>query len=444
MAISDVLQTVWHPILFRTLEKVFADYHGRPFQLRLWDGTTWESSHNSEFTLVVHHPEALRKLFVHPSELGAGEAYITGDFDVEGDIEAAFDLGDYLLNEPEASHFSHLSLTLLDKMPWGEKPATSTQRRQLHGPVHSKSRDLQAVRYHYDLPPEFFALWLDRRMLYSCAYFSNGNAADLDAAQTSKLDYISRKLRLQPGEELLDIGCGWGGLIVYAAAHYGVRAHGITLSVRQAEVARKRIHDAGLDDRCRVEVCDYREIESAQQFDKIVSIGMFEHVGEGLLPEYFERVCQLLRPRGAFLNSGISCSALLQRSGPSFIDRYVFPDGELVPLNQSLGAAEKAGFEVRDVESLREHYAMTLHEWVRRLQECSKQARDVTDNTTYRIWRLYMAGSEHWFRSGLLNLYHILFAKPLHGHSGMPLTRENWYPPQPRTSASFSSVRKPI
>lgn len=444
MAISDVLQTVWHPILFRALEKVFGDYRGRPFQLRLWDGTTWQSAHNSKFTLVLNHPEALRTLFVHPSELGIGEAYIFGDFDVEGDIEAAFDLGDYLLNEPEASHISHLFLTLLDKMPWGEIPATSMRCRQLRGPVHSKGRDLQAIRFHYDLPPEFFAQWLDGSMLYSCAYFSNGNAADLDAAQTSKLDYISKKLRLQPDDLLLDIGCGWGGLIVYAAAHYGVRAYGITLSVRQAEVARKRIHDAGLDDRCRVEVCDYREVESAQQFDKIVSIGMFEHVGESVLPEYFERAWQLLRPGGAFLNSGISRSPLLQHSGPSFIDRYVFPDGELVPLNKSLGAAEQTGFEIRDVESLREHYAMTLHQWVRRLQECSEKARDLTDDTTYRIWRLYMAGSEHWFRAGSLNLYQMLLAKPLHGHSGMPLTRADWYRTAPRTLVSLLSVPEPI
>jgi cyclopropane-fatty-acyl-phospholipid synthase len=265
-------------------------------------------------------------------------------------------------------------------------------------------------------------------MMYSCAYFANGDNPDLDEAQDSKLDYIAKKLRLQPGERLLDIGCGWGGLIVFVAKQYGVNAHGITLSLRQAEIARKRIHDAGLDGKCRVEVCDYRDIEAAKQFDKVVSIGMFEHVGEDLLPEYFGQVWRLLRAGGAFLNSGIASPPFgSKQDAPSFIDRYVFPDGELVQLNKSLGVAEETGFEVRDVESLREHYAMTLHEWVRRLEECSEKAQDITDEATYRIWRLYMAGSEHRFRSGSLNLYQMLLVKPLHGDSGMPLTRADWY-----------------
>lgn len=287
---------------------------------------------------------------------------------------------------------------------------------------------MQAVRYHYDLPPEFFALWLDRHMMYSCAYFADGDRSDLDAAQEHKLEYICRKLRLRPGDQLLDIGCGWGGLIMYAAAQHGVHAHGITLSIRQGEVARKRIHDAGLDDRCRVEVCDYRDIECAQPFDKIVSLGMCEHVGKALLPEYFKRVWQLLRKGGVFLNSGIACAfSQSRRDAPSFVDRYVFPDGELVPVSNSLGAAEAVGFEVRDVESLREHYAITLRRWVRRLEAYADTARNVTDETTYRIWRLYMAGSAHQFRSGELNLYHVLLAKPRNGSSGMPLTRSDWY-----------------
>jgi cyclopropane-fatty-acyl-phospholipid synthase len=425
MAISDVLQTVWHPILLRALDEMFADYSGEGFQLRLWDGTTWSKTGNSRFTLVLNNPEALRRLFVDPSELGVGEAYIAGDFEVEGDMDAAFELGDYLLGGTKVSGISELLLSVLDKMPSHERRATDWRRADLNGPVHSKNRDLEAIRYHYDLPPEFFALWLDRRMMYSSAYFADGDT-DLDGAQKSELDYICKKLRLRPSENLLDIGCGWGGLIVYAAAQYGVRAHGVTLSLRQAQIARERIHDADLDNQCRVEVCDYRDIQSAQQFDKIVSIGMFEHVGQGLLPEYFRHVWQLLRPGGAFLNSGIA-SSLSDRRRSAFIDRYVFPDGELVPLNKSLGVAEATGFEVRDVEGLREHYAMTLHQWVRRLEACSQKARDITDETTYRIWRLYMAGSEHRFRSGSLNLYQMLLAKPRQGDSGMPLTRADWY-----------------
>jgi cyclopropane-fatty-acyl-phospholipid synthase len=426
MAISNVLQTVWHPFVFRALNGVLAEYTGKPFQVRLWNGASWSTEGDPKFTIVLNSPEAVRRLFVEPTELEIGEAYIFGDFDVEGDMEAAFGLGDYLLNKHNDAGTSWLHL--IDKLPFHEAPVAGIQRTHLHGRVHSKKRDLQAIRYHYDLPPEFFALWLDPQMLYSCAYFENGNSPDLDAAQQRKLEYICKKLRLRPGEHLLDIGCGWGGFIVHAAAQYGVQAHGVTLSLRQAEIARKRIRDAGLEGQCRVEVCDYRDIESAQRFDKVVSIGMFEHVGEAHLPEYFHQVWKLLRPGGAFLNSGIACSySYYHRSGPSFIDHYVFPDGELVPLNKGLGVAEEIGFEVRDVESLREHYAMTLHEWVRRLESCSDRAREITDETTYRIWRLYMAGSEHWFRSGALNLYQLLLVKPWQGESGMPLTRADWY-----------------
>jgi cyclopropane-fatty-acyl-phospholipid synthase len=432
MAISSVLETLLHPFVCRTLKEELADYTGEPFQVRLWNGTTWGTPGNPKFTLVLNNAEALHRLFVDPTELGLGEGYIAGDFDIEGDMEGAFELGDYLLERANPPHLSSASLplTLLEKIPSHEDLRSDTHRAQVHGAVHSKNRDVQAIRYHYDLPPEFFKLWLDPRMLYSCAYFANGDDTDLDAAQNSKLEYIAKKLRLQSGENLLDIGCGWGGLIVYAAQHYGVQAHGVTLSLRQAEVARKRIHDAGLDGQCRVDVCDYRDIESGRKFDKIVSIGMFEHVGEALLPEYFHQVWQLLREGGSFLNSGIASSlSYSQRKGPSFNDRYVFPDGELVPISKSLSVAESAGFEVRDVESLREHYALTLRQWVRRLEVCADRAREITDQATYRIWRLYMAGSEHWFRTGMINLYQTLLVKPRHGQSGMPLTRADWYGP---------------
>jgi len=240
MAISNVLHTVWHLIFFRALDEVFADYPGTAFQVRLWNGTTWSRTSNPKFTVILNTPEALRRLFVHPSEVGIGEAYIAGFVDVEGDMQAAFELGDYLLCGTRACRISQLLLTVLGKMPYREEAGSNLQHHPLHGTIHSKSRDSQAIRYHYDLPPDFFALWLDRRMIYSCAYFADGNHADLDAAQNSKLHYISKQLRLRPGERLLDIGCGWGGFIVHAAAEYGVQAHGVTLSLRQAEVARKR------------------------------------------------------------------------------------------------------------------------------------------------------------------------------------------------------------
>ena len=406
---------------------LLADYPRRNFQVRLWDGSVLGSDH-PRVTVVLKNPEALREMFVSPSELSLGEAYIFDDLDIVGDIYAGFDLADYLLAQGsdglwQKLHFGSLfrSLPLL--------PETHKERRgaELNGALHSRQRDRQAIRFHYDLPPEFYALWLDRRLVYSCAYFSGAEECDLDTAQYRKLDYLCRKLRLRRGDRLLDIGCGWGGLLIHAASHYRAEVLGITLSVPQAEVARRRIREAGLNDRCQVDVCDYRDLEIDEPFDKIVSVGMFEHVGEAQLPEYFSKAWQLLRPGGAFMNAGISDSATHQRQGPSFIERYVFPDGELVPLSTSLGVAERCGFEIRDVESLREHYALTLRHWVRRLEAQAEQAKRVVDETTYRIWRLYMAAAAHGFRSARMNLYHTLFAKPANGESGMPLTRDDWY-----------------
>ncbi len=425
------LQSVFNPssvqVSIECLEELLADYPRRNFQVRLWDGSTWGSGQQARFTLVLKHAGALREMFLLPSGLTLGEAYIFDDFDVEGDIEAAFDLVDYLLgkdlNLPSSLHLAGL----LRKLPATRQPRTGRQPATLRGSVHSKGRDCQAISYHYDLPPEFFNLWLDPHMVYSCAYFTSAEDTDLDTAQQRKLDYICKKLRLRQGDRLLDIGCGWGALLIHAAAHYGVRAVGITLSVPQAEVARRRIQGSGLNDRCRVEVCDYRDFDSAQQYDKIVSVGMFEHVGEALLPEYFARAWQLLRPGGVFLNHGIALPTDHPENGPPLIDRYVFPDGELVPISASLGVAERSGFEIRDVESWREHYALTLHHWVRRLEAHAEEARRITDETTYRIWRLYMAASAHRFRLGQLNIYQALLAKSLHGDSGMPMTRADWY-----------------
>ena len=425
LTLSSVWKQTPAQLSIEVLSHLLALYPRHDFQVRLWDGSTWGTEQPPRFTLVLKHPGALRQMFLSPNELTLGESYIFDDLDIEGDIESVFDLADYLVAQG-SDGLTQLT-GMLRKLPVRREIHMGRQPAMLRGSVHSNDRDRQAISYHYDLPPEFFALWLDQRMMYSCAYFATGQDADLDTAQCRKLDYICRKLQLRRGDQLLDIGCGWGGLLIYAAMHYGAHVLGITLSVPQAEVARQRIRDAGLNDSCRVEVCDYRDLEVDQEFNKIVSVGMFEHVGEKHLAEYFSRVWPLLRSGGRFLNSGIAATASDHRQGPSFIDRYVFPDGDLVPLNTSLGEAERSGFEVRDVESLREHYALTLHHWVRRLEAHADEVRRITDETTYRIWRLYMAASAHRFRLNRLNLYQMLLAKPLHGQGCMPPTRADWY-----------------
>jgi cyclopropane-fatty-acyl-phospholipid synthase len=407
------------------LDDLFANVPNRDFQVRFWDGTIWGSEHSPTFTIVLKHPGALRRMFHDASELSLGEAYIYDDFDLEGDIEAAMELGEALVqSESSLSRRLHLAWGLR-KLPNGDHRGLSYSA-QLSGPVHSPSRDRQAIAYHYNLPTEFYAQFLDQRLVYSCAYFKT-REDDLDTAQVQKLDYICRKLRLRPGERLLDIGCGWGALVLHAAKEFGARALGITLSEPQAEVARTRIAAAGLTDRCQVEVRDYRDFDNTPEYDKIVSVGMFEHVGENLLSEYFRRAWNLLKPGGTFLNHGIAYSATYKRKGESFVEKYVFPDGELVPIHVALRAAEACGFEIRDVESLREHYALTLRHWVRRLEQHADQARHIASDIVYRIWRLYMAGSAYGFRSGRLNLYQVLLAKPSHGEAGLPLTRADWY-----------------
>jgi cyclopropane-fatty-acyl-phospholipid synthase len=411
------------------LQSLLSNYHPRDFAVRFWDGTTWEAEPGqpTRFTLVLKHPGALRKMFWPPNEVSLGEAYIYDDFDIEGDIEAAFALGDYLLNLRwgviERLRYGKYLL----RLPSNHRPRTGRRAAQLSNALHSKTRDRQAVTYHYDISNDFYALWLDRRMVYSCAYFSTADD-DLDTAQERKLDYICRKLRLGRGQRLLDIGCGWGGLAIHAAHHYGVEALGITLSQHQAKLANERIHSAGLADRCRVEVRDYRDVDEPKGYDKLVSVGMFEHVGESMLSEYFERAWRLLRAGGVFLNHGIACPvAEPARRGPFFTDTYVFPDVELVPISTTLRIAEMAGFEVRDVESLREHYALTPRHWVRRLEAHRDEVCRAADEATYRAWRLFFSGSAYRFQTGRRSVYQVLLAKPDQGDSRLPLTRADWY-----------------
>ena len=411
------------------LQDLLAGFRPRDFAFRLWDGSTLdpEPGEPLRFTMVIMHPGVIREMFLSPSELSLGEAYLQEDFDIEGDIGRAFALGDHLVRQPRGiAERLRLAQDLLS-LPRRKHPAVVRPLGRLRGVRHSLNRDRNAVTYHYDVSNDFYSLFLDERMVYSCAYFLSAGE-DLDTAQERKLDYICRKLRLRRGERLLDIGCGWGGLVIHAASRYGVEALGITLSEPQAAFANERIRRDGLSDRCRIEVRDYREDDGSPAYDKMVSVGMFEHVGETLLPEYFRRAFRMLRPGGVFLNHGIARNpAFPPVPGPSFSDHYVFPDGELVPISTMLFSAEASGFEVRDVESLREHYVLTLRHWVTRLEARRDEACKATDERTYRLWRLYMAGSGHKFRIGQNNVYQVLLSRPSGRECGLPLTRSDWY-----------------
>jgi cyclopropane-fatty-acyl-phospholipid synthase len=418
----------------RILEELFDRQATARVGVRLWDGTSWPDTAPRPATLVLRHPGALRAMFLPGTEVALGEAFIYDDFDVEGDLEQVFEIADGLTHAAEGLRKKIRLGGALLRLPSRDEAARAGARRgraHLSGKPHSVARDRQAVAYHYNVSNDFYALWLDRHMVYSCAYFQAPDDS-LDAAQEQKLEHICRKLRLVPGQRLLDIGCGWGGLLIYAAQHYGVDATGITLSQPQADLANRRIQEAGLAGRCRVRVCDYRELDEVQGYNVLVSVGMFEHVGADLLPAYFDQAYRLLRPGGVFLNHGIACRPGEEdyMGASSFSQAYVFPDGELEPINVPLRAAETNRFEVRDVESLREHYALTLRHWVRRLEANHSRALAVVDEPTYRTWRLYMSGSAQGFSSGRLNVYQSLLAKPGEdGRSGLPLTRQDWYRP---------------
>jgi cyclopropane-fatty-acyl-phospholipid synthase len=425
------------------LAELFGPAADRPFAVRFWDGTVdAPEGRDAAFTLALRTPGALRRMLLPPTEMSIVDAYLYGDVDVEGDMEAAANLGDLVgarLGRWRAA--ARLARRVL-ALPSGRRDTSTASERRWRGRLrrsHSVARDREAVRFHYDLGNDFFALWLDQRMVYSCAYFEHANV-DLDTAQEAKLDHVCRKLRLHVGERLLDIGCGWGALIIHAAKHYGAESLGITLSERQATLAQQRIAEAGLADRCRVEVRDYRELPGEGLFDKIASIGMVEHVGLRRLPDYFRAAYRVLKPGGLFLNHGIVSIAgarvrsLGQRLASRlwrrnvFINRYVFPDGILEPAALVIETAESVGFETRDVESLREHYAMTLRHWVRRLELQEREVVRLVGEFSYRVWRLYLAGSAYGFASGRIGVLQTLLAKPDRlGATGLPLTRADLY-----------------
>jgi cyclopropane-fatty-acyl-phospholipid synthase len=396
--------------------------------VRLWDGSYWPNADPKPATLVLSRPSALKEMLLSGTEAALGAAFLYQAFDIEGETEAAFELGDLILRQTEGWTKKLKLGFLLNRLPNREPKSEDLRVARLNGKEHSLERDREAIRFHYDLSNDFYALWLDRLMVYSCGYFKQ-ETDDLDTAQANKLDHICRKLELKPGHRFLDIGCGWGGLAIHAAKHYGVRAQGITLSENQLQFARHRIADEGLQDRVTVELRDYRELNEPGTYDAIASVGMVEHVGRKKLPDYFQKAADLLKEGGLFLNHGIGLGPVPMAAGAgSFIYEFVFPDTDLLPIGRMLDSADKARLEVRDVESLREHYATTLRHWVKRLEARREESLQHVNEMAYRIWRLYMAGCAHGFSSGHLSIYQTLLAKLTSGgESRAPSTRAGWY-----------------
>lgn len=395
---------------------------GAEVPVRLWDGTELG---DGAFRLVLEQPWSLRSLLVPPTDLNAGEAYVHGDVDIEGDIVAAIHA---IADGTDASIPLRSKARLVAELLRLPAPPLrpGDRRVALRGERHDPERDREAVRFHYDLGNDFFRLFLDRDLVYSCAYYDDGwdedPAAHLDAAQARKLELICRKLRLQPGETFLDVGCGWGSLVIHAARHHGVQAVGVTLSAEQAALARERVAQAGLGGTVEIREEDYREVGG--RHDAVASVGMFEHVGSEQLPTYFSRLHELTADGGRVLNHGITTGRRqqdreLSDDEDSFVGHYVFPDGALVPAWRAVQEMERAGFEVIDLQQLRRHYALTLRAWIERLEGAHARAVEIASETDYRIWRAYMAGSVVGFETNDLGVVQVLGSRD----AALPLDR---------------------
>ncbi|MEO6002686.1 MAG: cyclopropane-fatty-acyl-phospholipid synthase family protein [Opitutus sp.] len=413
----------------RFLRELFPHSATTNVGFKLWDGTRWPDLEERAATIVLNHAGAVQEMFGLGTEKGLAEAFIADHFDIEGSVEAACELADALEDGGEGDWWlTAKRLFHLRRASVAAHPRTWTRQGTFASRRHSRARDRRAIAFHYDISNDFFGLWLDLRMQYSCAYFEDG-ARSLEMAQTAKLHYICRKLRLRPGMRLLDIGCGWGGLAIHAAREYGVQVIGVTLSEAQAELASQRVAHAGLSSQVQIRLADYRDLDPREPFDAITSIGMAEHLGAENLTGYFAKTFEILNPGGTFLNhaigEGVRASAT---RGRTFMQDYVFPDTDLQRIPAVLSAAEAAGFEIRDVENLREHYALTLRHWVHRLEETHDAALKFVDEATYRIWRLYLAGSAHGFERGRLAIYQTLLSKAdALGDAHLPLARRDWY-----------------
>jgi cyclopropane-fatty-acyl-phospholipid synthase len=432
-------------VALRIFKRLLNNFQGA-IALRLWNGAAYVVGQTSpKFTLVVRDPAVLRRLVLKHSPITLAEAYFQGLVDFEGDLYAGLCLKPYLqkLSLPLRSR----AALMLDALRLPAKTSVESiisakassltavkldlidaSQAHKHSSQHSRSMDRAAISFHYDVSNDFYKLWLDEQMVYSCAYFETLDDS-LDQAQRNKLDHVCRKLRLKTGERFLDIGCGWGAMVCWAAQHYGVKAHGITLSQRQLDYATERVKRFGLEDLVTLELLDYRDLEGEGVYDKVSSIGMFEHVGLANLPAYNATVMRLLRPGGLFLNHGITHDeeGWHPTLDAEFINRYVFPGGELDTISNILRGMEQATFEIHDVENLRIHYAMTLREWVKRLEAAHDAALHHVSEDAYRVWRFYMAACAMEFEAEGTAIYQVLASKRGTKHSPVPLTRRDLY-----------------
>jgi cyclopropane-fatty-acyl-phospholipid synthase len=399
-----------------------------PMNFEFWDGSTLSGT-NAVATLTFRSPDALRRLIWMPSELGLARAYIAGDLDVEGSL---FDIVAALRDAkvPTGSAVWKLLPTAASTAKrvgaFGRPLDPPPEEARLSGWRHSLGRDARAVTHHYDVGNDFYRLVLGPSMTYSCARYAQADTT-LDDAQAAKHELVCRKLGLHenPGARLLDVGCGWGSMAIHAAVHHDAQVVGITISPSQADMARKRAAEAGVSDRVEIRLQDYRLLHG--EFDAISSVGMSEHVGHDKLDQYFTTLRSVLVPKGRLLNHAISSIGGSKLGRTSFIGRYVFPDGELVDVGQTVLAMERAGFEVRDVESLREHYARTLRGWIDNLESSWEQAVEMVGVARAKVWRLYMSGSAIGFEDGGIGIHQVLGVVPTRtGDAGMPPTRIDW------------------